>query len=279
MISLLFALFGSALPASAGLIDDTLEAVGKNVPNSSDFCFGTGCFETISTTLVGQVSPIALIIGTIMIMIAGIKLLTSSSEDGISGARTSILIVAVGIILTVLSANGVLLSGATQIQGGAGALQLCSELIGVVSIFEGVAGFFGIIALAATGIKVLASFGGEDAGPAMRNAMGAFLFGAFLLMGKVIVFPALGLSTSSCTLAGGATPVSVVSRLLTILSTLLGYLQIGAILIIIVLAIMLIAYMGNEDQLSKLKSYLYRLAFGLIVISLAKVIVNLVILN
>lgn len=280
-MDLLLSLIGIFSVAHAQeLLLDTLELVGANSPYSSDICFGDGCFEMIATTVVAEAAPIVLIIGTLFITAAGIKLLATDSEDELTNSRKSILIVAFGIILTVLANQGILLKAIQNVEEGEGAKEFCSELIGVMAVFEGIAGLIGIIAIAVTGISVLFSFGGEDAAGPMKNAIGAFLFGAFLLVSKGVIFPALGLSTEECALSeGGITPAPIIMRLLVILGKLLTFLQIAAILILVVLGFLLIVNMGNEEQFTKLKSYLYRLAFGLIVLSLINVILEIVIIN
>lgn len=263
-----------------GGLTNVLQSVGGDAPKAASFCFGTGCFEGMAVKLVAEISPIALTIGAISITIAGIRLLTISSEDELSNARRTILTVFFGIVLTVLSAEGILFTAATELDNGEGAKLLCTEFIGIVSIIEGIAGFLAIIAIAIAGIKAILSFGGEDAWSSMRTVLGAVLFGVFLLTAKKAVFPAIGLSTSfgECVLAKTISPVDAIAAVLTIVNNILFYLQAAAILILVILGILLIVNLGNEEQLNKLKSYIFRLAIGFIVISLSRLILVFVLL-
>lgn len=265
MFLFLQSLIGHAYALGLG---DTLDEVGARVPNQSSFCFSESCILGILHGATNDIlgSKIIFMLGVIFVTVAGVRLTTKSDEGELTNARRSILMVFVGVILA--AAHQVLYDAAVAVEGGAGAHELCSLLLDIVASFEGLAGIIAIIAVAVTGIRVLASFGEEDAVAAMRKSVIAVLFGLFLLINKDIVFPAIGLG--QCSVFGGATPVAVIAKIISILATLLGYLQVLAVLIVVILGFMMIITFGNEEYFSKLKGYLFRLLIGFIILSMVR---------
>ncbi len=269
MTALLSLIVDHALAIGLG---DTLTEVATGVPKTP-FCFGSSCLTDIADRAITDIvkSDIILILGVIFVTIAGLKLVTKSSEDELGNAKRSIGMVFAGVVLA--SLHSLLFSAA----GGGGtvpdATELCPAFLNVIGIFEGLAGILAVIAIAFTGIKVLASFGSEDAVASMRQAVGAVLFGLFILIEKPIVYGAIGLD--KCEIVGGASSVAIVGKVLSIIATFMGYLQVVAILILVVLGLLMIVNFGNEEQFTKLKSYLFRLAIGFIIISMARYLIEI----
>lgn len=250
---------------------------GTQVPRPG-VCFDETCLGDIATALVDQLYPFLAILGVIFIVVAGIRLMTKSSEDELQTARRSIGMVTAGVVLGVLAQRGLLFEAARDVENGVGAQIVCTEFLGFVSVFEGITGILAIVMVVTTGIRCLASFGSEDTFANMRTVVFGVVLGMFVLLTKAVVFPAIGLSQSGCGLLDTVSSAGFVRHVIALLSTFLGYLIAGAILILVILGIMLILYMGNEEQYSKLKGYLFRVAIGFIVMAMTKFIIDFVII-
>lgn len=275
----LLRLIGSAAIAWAQAPGAILDKVGSSAPRPS-FCFNQGCFSQVTNVLAADLLDFVYPLGVIFMTIAAVKLLTKSDEGELANARRAVGTVFAGVVLAVLAREGILYSAATNVEGGRGAEILCTEFIGIMSVFEELAGFIAIIAISITGIRVLATFGGDDALSSMRQALGAILLGLFILVAKGVVFPAIGLNTSGCgVMDSGISPVGPIKVILGIFKTVLDYLQIAAILILVILGLLLIINLGNEEQFIKLKGYLFRLAIGFIILAMAGFILNIVIIG
>ena len=276
-----YSAFSGLLTASTlvGDLNAVLDHVGTNAPKPSGFCFDETCLGDISTALVDQLYPFLGILATIFIVMAGIRLMAKSSEDELQTARRSIGMVAAGVILGVLAQRGVLYDAVSQVEGGEGAAIVCEEFIGVISIFEGIAGILAIMMIVITGIRCLFSFGNEDTVANMRNVVFGVVLGMLVLLSKEVVFPAIGLGADGCSLLETISSAGIVSDVVNIVSTFLGYLIVLAILILVIIGLMIILYLGNEEQVSKLKGYLLRLAIGFIVLAMTKFIIDIVILG
>lgn len=272
----------SGLLTASTLVGDlnaVLDHVGTNAPKPAGFCFDETCLSDISTALVNQLYPFLGILATIFIVMAGIRLMSKSSEDELQNARRSIGMVAAGVILGVLARQGVLYDAVRLVQDGEGAEIVCEEFMGVISIFEGIAGILAIMMIVITGIRCLLSFGNEDTFANMRNVVFGVILGMFVLVSKEVVFPAIGLGASGCTLLDTISSSGIVNHVIGLVSVFLGYLVVLAILILVIIGLMIILYLGNEEQVSKLKGYLLRLAIGFIVLAMTKFIIDIVILG
>ncbi len=256
-----------------------LNTVGRNLPKPPTPCSGGNCLVEIVDVLRMNVFQFTGVLGAIFIMVAAIRLLTKSSEDEIANARRSVMTVMIGVILAVLSNIGFLRRAIVEVDNDKAILALCGEFLGIISVIVGIAGLLAVIVIAITGIRSLITFGEGDAGGDMRHAVGGIVVGAFILGLKQFVFPAIGIDDTQCVLLGVVSPVGLVAKVLEIVFKVFQYLEVIAIFIIVVLGILMIVNLGNEEQLSKLKSYLFRLAIGFIVLAMVHLLLRVVIVG
>lgn len=266
------------LTLSASLAADlsgVLNQVGAHVPQPG-ICLGLGCFDAMAVALVAQAFPLVRVLALIFVTIAGLRLVSKSSEDEVANARRSIMVIIAGVVLAVLTEQGILFDAVKNVENGEGAELLCDEFLGIIQMIELGGGFLAILAVVITGINVLVSFGAEDVAGPMRNAVFALLMGLFILVAKTVVFPAIGIATSGCSLLGTIDSSGLVNHVISLLSDLLGYLEIVAVLIIVILGIMLIINWGNEESFNRLKGYLIRAVIGFIILAMTKLIIDFV---
>lgn len=221
------------------------------------------------------------IFGVLLVVRSGLKLIYGQDEERFEEAKRAIANGLMAMVLTYLTARIVdAFVGATENPGNvlAGAGVFHEELIGIVrwvATLVAVLAIGMIIAAVFTGIL---SMGSEEALPRIRRAV--FGAGAGIL---IIIFTGVFLATFDLAYVEPAdelnspNPYAAIIGVLNVVTAILLFMALIAVIIVIYAGIMMILSLGDEEQFKKQRSLIIRALIGLFVILVSFIIVSFVV--
>lgn len=250
------------------------QAAGPLVGN---FAGGSGflAFNNLAILLWEKSWVLAAIAATYNIVRAGIRLISGQEEDKLSKARRTILLSLVAVMALYLVPRII-----QAIYTGGGNIGIFDTPAGVfagASIFaEEVYGLLrwitvlvlpvaiGMIVIAA--FRVISTFGKEDALPVMRRAVASVGAGIVLIFLDPVIKNTLGVSDS-----GLGTPSTgpLIARAIGIVNTVLLLLALLSVVMVAYAGIRLVLSLGNEEEQTKAKGLLLRVAIGILILSVS----------
>lgn len=274
-ISSAFALLFPTLSHAASIRD-----VVNSVSGPLASAYGGGGFLGIVLHLRGQVLGLLYAVGIFFVVWSGMRMVSSSDDGKIESAKKTIGAVIAGIMLAHLSLR---ITDAFYGSGGAGAYGtgsaiLATEIAGVVNFGASIIATLAVLVIVISGIRAVASFGGDDGVANMRKAVYGVVLGIGLIVVSGAVKLALGLTADvTPALPGLANPTPILIRAIGIVRIILSFMALIAVGVIIYAGLLMVANFGNEDQFSKAKGIIQRAAIGLIVILLANTLIYFVV--
>jgi hypothetical protein len=268
----LSALFGLVPHAHAqGYISEVIGAVGAGMPSLG---YGAASLVTIAQLFVTQLRPLLFIVGTLVITILGFRMIIGQEDESIDKAKTTIIAVLSGIMLAFLIEpffNAFFgTAGEALNNPGAGAAIIGTEIGGILNWAMTIAGVLAITMIIVSGLKAIVSPLNEEGISNMRSTIISVIFGMLLLICRVAISIAFGAT-------GAATPAPLIAIIVNILTFVLGFVALAAVVVIVYAGILLVLNYGRDDEISKAKGIITRAIIGIIIILVSIGIVQFVI--
>lgn len=258
-------------PALAATVSDAIDAVGVgsglNKPDLPSFN-GAG-FGGILYNVAYSFIPIAATAALLAMTIAGFFLALSGSETQATTARRVFISSLTGLALL----NLVNVFASSLISGTPGGPTILTdpwragniiagEARDLIAFLEVPLGILCVVMIIISGIRAIANFGSEDGVAQLRRTV-LFTVAGFILvyMRSILVG---GTLLSGPGIADGS-PSSTIHVILLILKQIYFYAITIAIVMIIYAGILMIVNIGKDEQYSKAKGLIIRVAIGLLV--------------
>lgn len=258
---LLFPILGWPLPALAITFEDTIQRVAGTLnPGLGGAEFGS-IYRVMMESFIGVVS----LVGTLMIVRAGLALATSQEEGQLEKARKVIINVSVALVLLNLAPRIAEALLAYQ-SGGPGIIE--QELIGLLNFFETVAAIAAVVFIIVSGIRAVTTYGGEDGPAHLKRTLIGVGAGILLIATKQLIVRAVVTERN---------PNAILSIIKTFVEAVLGLGALVATIVLIWAGLLMIVNLGKDEQYTRAKTLVVRVGIGLIVILSSMAIVQFVI--
>ena len=240
-------------------------------------------FPGIAGFLREQVLVLLDVVGILLLVYAGLKLIISDEEDKLNKAKRTIAATLVGIMLAHLSIRVVEIFYGSDGTGGiltpeASVGMLNEEIMGVVDWVLTLVAVLGILMIVVSGMRAIGSFGKEEGIKNLKQTVIGTVTGIFFIIISSAVRATLGLPTDPLAVAvpGDPSPTPIIARGVTIVSAILEYLALIAVAVVIYAGFLMVINFGNEEQFTKGKTLIYRALIGLVIILVSGTIVRFV---
>jgi hypothetical protein len=224
---------------------------------------GGGEVGGIVAFIMGSLKPFVNGVAFFLIIGYGTMLvLRQESEDQLSKTRTTVLSALIAIILINLAepiweAYINFTSGGEQV--------IYRELIGFISWIEEIVLLGAIILIIGNGIRTVANYGSDEGLALMRRTIFSILFGIILLSVKFILTESLAITFR---------PDGVIESFVYVFDIILGVMALIAVVVVIYAGFLMVANVGNDEQYTRARGILIRVAIGLVVILTAGALIN-----
>lgn len=238
-------------------------------------------------TFIAKFYPLWVVVGILVLVIAGFALMTSQDEGRLQKAKTTLISVIIGGILTTIIAvmgptnfigivyNGV--PGFVVINTGD---QLGLEAVGVSEWLATIAVMMGMLFIIIGVLRAVASFGDEGAYTSARMQLLHVIVGVVLIAGAFLVQLALfGSETGPGEVVTGALgiePNPLIGLISEKLIIILNIITLIAVMILIFAGLRMIVSFGREEEYNAAKSLAFRVIIGLLVLILSYSLVFIV---
>ena len=271
-MTFLAALIGLFAPhAHASFIEEVVGAVGVGLPSLG---YGAQAYVGIAQLFISQIRPLLFIVGVLTITILGFRMIIGQEDESIDKAKTTIIAVLSGIMLAFLiepfiaSFYGVQGEALNNLPAAAGMFD--TQIGGILNWAMTVAAILAVLMIIVSGLKAVVSPLNEEGITNLRATIVSVIFGMLLLIFRVAISLAFGAS-------GRPDPNYVIAIIVQILTFVLGFIALAAVVVIIYAGILLILNYGREDEISKAKGIIARAIIGIIIILVSIGIIQFVI--
>ena len=289
-MTLLTLLFGNAAAAHAQL-SGIADYVGSGLASfftGDGEGLGTGAnrYAGIAGHLLDYSYPMVGFLALLVLTRAGLKLIYGQSDDRFEEEKRGIangLMAVVLVFLTSAIVNAFIRASGWRetafYDPFSGANILAQELGGIVSWVRVIVVVLAIAMIIAAVFTAMFSVGGDNAMDRIKRS----IFGAaagIVLIGLEWVFRltfGLGGPMGFAFDPGTPTPYPIITQVLIVITYILSFMALIAVVIVIYAGIRLILSLGNEDEFQKTKSLILRALLGLFVILVSLVIVRFVV--
>lgn len=247
--------------AAAAFFEDTIQHVGGALPNVIGSTEFGGIFLTIIQSFLGIVT----FAGILIIVRAGLTLTLSQDEGQFDKAKKTIIAASVALIIINLAPR---IAEAYLTYKSGGPAILDEEIRGLLRFFETLAGITAIIFLIISGIRAVVSYGGDDGTTHLKRAIIAIGAGILLIAVKQTILNAVVIER---------TPSGLLSIVSKIVQVILSFGAFVATIVLIWAGLLMIVNLGKDEQYTRAKTLVVRVAIGLIVILTSLAIVRFVI--
>jgi hypothetical protein len=272
LFSLLFtALLAPLAYADYGLITESVEQVGQNLTDC-----GTSCDPTsMAIEAVATVRPVLASVAVAVLMIAGIRMVTSQEDDRVDQLKKLMTAAISGIVMSFLilpfiqafyGTTGEVVRGDMEI----GVEILETEIGGLINWALTIAATVALLMIFLTIVKALSKMAkGSDEGIGeIRNTLFSVMSGLIILVLKYTLSFYFVSNTHS--------PIPILGNLIIFISYLLGFLGLLAVIVVVYAGILCLVSFGNEEALTKAKGILGRAALGAVILLSSLAIVNFI---
>lgn len=245
--------------------------------------FGSGGYVGIVEVVIAGVRNILYAIGVLIVVRAGLKLINSQDENMMSTARRTIASTCVGIMMTALAERMVSAfydPGGTWSTGSVqtGATILATEIAGILNWVLVLVVVVAILMIVASGLKAIGSFGKEENAQEVKQTVVGVMTGLGLIMLSGAIKATLGLNPAAVASdIGSPSAAPIIRKGVAILTVVLEYLGLAALVVIIYAGILMVLNLGKDDQYEKAKGIIYRAAIGLVIVVLSAVLANFIV--
>lgn len=265
----LTALFVPSASANAPSVNAVIELVAgpigslNGIPNE---------FGGIAQFVAHSFLPLLNVIAVLVIVISGILAIIAQDENRILATRKVVTGALSAIVLINASAAiaKAVIAEFNYYDGGGpggGIDMLSEEIFGLLGWIEVPVLLLALLTIVISGIRTLASFGGDQGLDNLKKTVLSVIFGIVLIVVKFVVSDVVVVERT-------ATALNQIGINLTV--NLLIYLGLAAVIMIVIAGIYMIANVGNDEQFTKAKNLVIRVVVGLIVIVMAAALVALI---
>lgn len=224
--------------------------------------------NNILFTVLNSAAPLWVPVGILVVIIAGLTMLFTSNEDGLSKGRNTVMAVVIGGIIIMLAP--VILSLIYQAPGtqiNNVAPQLNAEALGVVGWLSAMAGMLGILMVVVAAVRAVSGFGGDESAYAgVRNALINAVVGLIIIASAIVIHDSIFQGV----------PNPLVQLVLSKVEIILGIITTIAVAMLVYAGFRMVANFGNEENFNQAKSLIFRVLAGIVVILLSYVLVYFV---
>ncbi len=239
-------------------------------------------------SLITRFAPLWITIAILVLVIAGFRLMTSQEEGGITKAKTTLISVLIGGILTTV----ILVMGPMNfiniayygtygnVLPSAGARTISIEAAGISDWLAMVAVMMGILFIIIAVLRAVASLGDETAYTAARTALLHVIVGIVLIAGAYLVELAFfGSADGPGQVVTGSLNIEpnpligLISEKLLIILAVITLIAVG---ILIIAGFRMILSFGREEEYTAAKSLAIRVVVGILVLLLSYSVVYIV---
>lgn len=234
-----------------------------------------GSFGTIAQTIAEYAWYFFNFAAVLAIVISGILAVVAQDEGRIASARKVLSMSLIATILINLSAvltrsylkafnYGVSGSGGADPSGAA--LDVESEIAGVIEFLETPAAVIAIITIISYGIKALIDYNGEQGLQSFKKAVLSVLMGIFLISIKVII--ADGVIYNDVT--------GVIDPVLVVIGTVLGFVMVIGVVVIAIAGIVMVVNIADESRFEKARKVIISVTAGLVLMAVVSGLIGVI---
>lgn len=247
--------------ACAFTTQNAIDAVGASLPSGGGSTIG-GLLANIA----GSFVPIAAVAAALGMTISGFFLALSGNETQATTARRVFISSLAGLALIRIAPffASYLIGPGFGPTGGSSVLSapavagsgVAGEALGLVTYLEFPLGILCVIMIVVSGLRAIVNFGSEDGVAQLRRTV-LFVIAGFILVGARATL-GLGIATTGST-------APIIGVVLTVVNRIIFYMGVLALAMVIFAGFLMILNIGKEDQYSKAKGLLIRVAIGLLI--------------
>jgi hypothetical protein len=245
----------AAIAATFFLVPHTAHADGATIRN-------------ILFTVLNSAAPLWVPVAVLVVIIAGMTMLMTSNEDGLSKGRNTVMAVVIGGIIIMLAP--VFLSLIYQAPGNQinnVAPQLNAEALGIVGWLSAMAGIFGILMVVISAVRAVSGFGGDEGAYSnVRNSLINAIVGLIIIASAIIIHDSIFQGI----------PNPLIQLVLSKVQIILGIITTIAVAVLVYAGFRMVTNFGNEEVFNQAKSLIYRVLIGIVIILLSYVLVYFV---
>jgi hypothetical protein len=258
------------LAASAQGIEQAINSVGGTLPTVG----GQG-FVYLAFSLFTKVRPILTGVAVFVVVLMGFKMIVAQEDDAVSKARVQMTAVVSGMILLYLiepfinafyGTTGEIFRG--NMAGGATIVN--TQVNGLINWGLTIVGSLAVTIMIVSAFRAILKGTGEEGITLIRKTAGSVAAGIILLVFRGVL--------AANFINSPASPIPLLTPLFSIISYVLTFLALAAVVVIIFSAISLILSLGNDEKLTQMKGLLMRTIVGFIIIVMSLSIVKFVIM-
>ncbi|MBU0766839.1 hypothetical protein KKF55_03600 [Patescibacteria group bacterium] len=230
-------------------------------------------FDAIFVGIAGAFVPLVYGVAGLVIARAALLLIAEQSEGELSKFKTSIVSAIIAIVLVSIAepiSNALFGTSNLIANPDAASNLIAAELLGIVNLIEEPIAILAIIMIVVSGIRTVLDYGSSDGVANLRRTIISVLIGIFFIVTK----EAFKTSIVGNNISDVKSPDAIINRIIDILNIILGYVTIIAVAVIIFAGFLMIVNIGKDEQYTRAKDIIIRVAIGLIVILTAAAIAN-----
>ncbi len=259
--------------AYAVTIMDAANTAGAGLLSGGGMTFG-GIVGSVASSFI----PVINVAASLAIVIAGFFLTVTGNENQsttakrvfISGIAAIVLINVGAAFVDALILGGFSVDPSTLAPSGTTILTaplpsggiISAEALGIMDFIAFPLGILCVVMIIISGVRAIANFGSEDGVTQLRRTV-LFVVAGFILVASRVF---LGGFVTFSGLTATAAPTNIITKMLDIVSDIIGLIVVLAVAMLVYAGILMIANVGKEDQYAKAKGLIIRVAIGLIIL-------------
>ena len=266
----------SAAHADYAVINATVDNVGGALPFllPAGACVGNNAcgFVEIAQAVVDRFRPLLSGAAVLVIVIAGYRMIIAQEDEAVTKARVMMTGTVSGLIMVWLidpfihafyGSSGEVPRGAMA--EGAGVLTV--EVLGIIEWALTVVAALAVLMIIVTGLKAVAQPTSEEGIGNIRKTMISVAAGLILLVFRMFIGEAFTESAS---------PIPLLGTAVYLISYLLGFLALIAIVMVIYAGFQYVLSFGKEETATQAKGLFIRVMVGAVVIIVSLALVNFI---
>ncbi|MBU2213507.1 hypothetical protein KKC44_06185 [Patescibacteria group bacterium] len=242
-----------------------VSGIGGVIGGVSYLSFGA-IFAGISAAF--TVNAIIIGIASLVIVRAALFLIAEQSEGELAKFKTAIVSAIVAIVLVAIAqpVSNALFGGTNILASPGGAANLITdELLGIVDLIEEPIAVLAIIMIIVSGLRTVLNYGNNEGVAQLRRTVISVLIGVFFIVAKYAFVESI---------IESGNPDSIMNEIIGVFNWILGFVTLIAVAVIIFAGFLMIVNIGKDEQYSRAKDIIIRVAIGLLVILTAAAIAN-----
>ena len=253
-----------------GFILDLIGSVSWGLPT---FGSGSGAIAFMAQSLVNQFRPLLFFVGLLALTIFGFRMVIGQEDESIDKAKTAVIAVISGLMVAVLIENFIAAfygytGGEEAPPVGPGIVNL--QILGILNWALSIAGVLAVTMIIVSGLKAVTSPTNEEGITNLRSTITSVVIGMLVLGFRIVIAIAVGAT-------GAPSPNLIIAMIANILTFVLGFVAIAAVIVLVYAGILMVTNYGREEEVTKAKGIIQRAILGIIILLLSIGIVQFVV--